>query len=77
MGEGLGENFDIADGAGGHSIVTVRNAEDDCSVDRRRRAWVETRDQRETCIEKMTFNEEGLINPVEITTEGVEARTIQ
>ena len=25
----------------------------------------------------MTFNEEGLINPVEITTEGVEARTIQ
>ena len=37
----------------------------------------ETRDHQETCIEKMTFNEEGLINPVEITTEGVEARTIQ
>ncbi|HBJ49267.1 MAG TPA: arabinan endo-1,5-alpha-L-arabinosidase, partial [Parabacteroides distasonis] len=55
----------------------VPNSEDYYIVYHRRPAGVKTRDHRETCIEKMTFNEEGLINPVEITTEGVEARTIQ
>ena len=55
----------------------VPNSEDYYIVYHRRPAGAKTRDHRETCIEKMTINEEGLINPVEITTEGVEARTIQ
>ena len=77
IGEVLRQNFDIANGAGHHSIMHVPNSEDYYIVYHRRPAGVKTRDHRETCIEKMTFNEEGLINPVEITTEGVEARTIQ
>ena len=77
IGEVLRQNFDMANGAGHHSIMHVPNSEDYYIVYHRRPAGVKTRDHRETCIEKMTFNEEGLINPVEITTEGVEARTIQ
>ncbi len=74
---GLAAKFRYRQRAGHHSVMHVPNSEDYYIVYHRRPAGVKTRDHRETCIEKMTFNEEGLINPVEITTEGVEARTIQ
>mgnify|MGYP000826790623 CR=1 FL=1 len=73
----LEQDSTVATSAGHHSIMHVPNSEDYYIVYHRRPAGVKTRDHRETCIEKMTFNEEGLINPVEITTEEVEARTIQ
>lgn len=77
IGEILQQDFDIANGAGHHSVIHVPNSEDYYIVYHRRPAGDKTRDHRATCIEKMTFDKEGYINPVKITFEGVEARTIR
>lgn len=77
IGEILQQDFDIANGAGHHSVIHVPNSEDYYIVYHRRPAGDKTRDHRATCIEKMTFDKDGYINPVKITFEGVEARTIR
>lgn len=77
IGEVLTQNFDMANGAGHHSVIHVPNSEDYYIVYHRRPAGIKTRDHRETCIDKMTFDKDGFINPVTITVEGVEARTIE
>lgn len=77
IGEILQQDFDIANGAGHHSVIHVPNSEDYYIVYHRRPSGDKTRDHRATCIEKMTFDKDGYINPVKITFEGVEARTIR
>lgn len=62
----------IATGAGHHSVINVP-ATDDWYIIYHRRPLTETDgNSRETCIDKMYFDSNGLIKPVVITNTGVE-----
>lgn len=72
----LQQDSTIARGAGHHSVLHVPNTEDYYIVYHRRPLNDNTRDHRVTCIDRMTFDENGFINPVKMTFEGVPSRTI-
>lgn len=77
IGKILEEDATVATSAGHHSIMHVPNSEDYYIVYHRRPLGDNARDHRVTCIDKMTFDEDGFINPVKITFDGVAARTIK
>lgn len=67
----------IATGAGHHSVMHVPGTEDYYIVYHRRPLDNKGRDHRVTCIDKMTFDADGKIQPVQMTFEGVEAHPIR
>lgn len=73
IGKILKQDAKIATGAGHHSII--HNAKKDLwYIVYHRRPLTETDgNHRETCIDEMSFDENGLIRPVVITKEGVKA----
>jgi hypothetical protein len=73
----LQQDSTIATGAGHHSIIHVPDTEDYYIVYHRRPLNDRMSNHRVTCIEKMTFDKNGFINPVKITFEGVKARKIK
>ena len=74
IGKILQQDASIANGAGHHSVIQSGN---DLYIVYHRRPLTETDgNSRETCIDRMYFDEKGLIKPVVITTEGVEAKKI-
>ena len=76
MGKILQQNPDIATGAGHHSVIKVPN-EDTYYIVYHRRPLDETDgNSRETCIDEMTFDENGHINPVKMTFTGVDAHPL-
>lgn len=77
IGKILEEDATVATSAGHHSIMHIPNSEDYYIVYHRRPLGDNARDHRVTCIDKMTFDEDGFINPVKITFDGVAARTIK
>jgi beta-xylosidase len=67
----------VATGAGHHSVIKVPG-KDEWYIIYHRRPLTETDgNHRVTCIEKMTFDKDGLINPVKITNEGVTANKLK
>ena len=72
----LKSNPDIATGAGHHSVLHIPDTDDWYAVYHRRPIPNEDRDHRVTCIDRMYFNEEGEIEPIQITFEGVKARVL-
>lgn len=76
IGKILESDPEIATGAGHHSVMQVPGSDDYYIVYHRRPLDNKGRDHRVTCIDKMTFDENGFINPVTITFEGVEKREI-
>ena len=77
IGKVLVQDPEIATGAGHHSVLNVPG--DDSAwyiVYHRRPKGKRGANERVTCIERMSFDERGLINPVKITTEGVEPRPL-
>lgn len=72
----LEQDEEIATSAGHHSVMQVPGTEDYYIVYHRRPKGVTERDHRVTCIDKMTFDENGFINPVKMTFEGVAAHPI-
>lgn len=66
----------IATGAGHHSIMNPEGSDDYYIVYHRRPLDNKGRDHRVTCIDKMTFDENGFINPVKMTFEGVPERRL-
>ncbi|MFT3789010.1 MAG: glycoside hydrolase family 43 protein [Tepidisphaeraceae bacterium] len=77
IGTVLVQNRDIASGAGHHSVLHIPNADEHYIVYHRRPAGRAGANERETCIEKLNFNEDGTIVPVPITREGVPARALK
>lgn len=77
VGTILQQDMEVARGAGHHSVMQIPGTEEYYIVYHRRPIGDDTRDHRETCIEQMTFDENGFINPVKITFEGVEKREIK
>lgn len=73
----LQQNPDIARGAGHHSVIHDKKSKDWYIVYHRRPLNETDRNSRETCIEKMYFDEKGFIKPVVITKEGVEESRIK
>jgi beta-xylosidase len=74
IGKILQQDPAIATGAGHHSVIQNGN---DWYIVYHRRPLTETDgNSRETCIERMYFDEQGLIKSVKITKEGVEGKTI-
>jgi len=76
IGKILEQDDTVATSAGHHSVMHVPGTEDYYIVYHRRPAGDKARDHRVTCIDKMTFDENGFINPVKITFDGVAAHPI-
>ena len=64
----------VATGAGHHSVINVPDTDDWIIVYHRRPIPNEDRDHRVTCMDRMYFNEDGTIQPIKMTFEGVRAR---
>nr|WP_313380845.1 glycoside hydrolase family 43 protein [Proteiniphilum saccharofermentans] len=76
IGTILEQDPEIATGAGHHSIIHNLKSDDWYIVYHRRPEPNIHRDHRVTCIDKMEFDENGYIKPVEMTFEGVAANPL-
>lgn len=77
IGTVLQQNPEIATGAGHHSIIHIPDTDDYYIVYHRRPRGETAANNRETCMEKMKFDENGYIKKVTITKEGVAKREIK
>ena len=67
----------VATGAGHNSVIQIPGKDQWYIVYHRRPLTETDGNHRETCIEVLTFNEKGLINPVKITKEGVKPQKLK
>lgn len=77
VGKILQQDPTVATGAGHHSVIQVPGTDEWYIVYHRRPLTETDGNHRETCIDRMYFDEKGAIKPVKITTEGVEARRLK
>lgn len=77
IGKILQQNPEIATGAGHHSVIHDPKSKDWYIVYHRRPLGEKDGNSRVTCIDKMYFDEQGLIKPVVITNEGVEGSSVK
>nr|WP_321412139.1 glycoside hydrolase family 43 protein [uncultured Carboxylicivirga sp.] len=76
IGVVLKQDPTVATGAGHHSLIQIPG-EDDWYIVYHRRPLGETdANNRVTCIDKLTFDENGYIQPVKITFEGVKRKEL-
>ncbi|MFC5408699.1 glycoside hydrolase family 43 protein [Larkinella bovis] len=73
----LKQDPNVATGAGHHSVIQVPGKDEWYIVYHRRPLTETDGNHRETCIDKMEFDEKGLIKPVQITFEGVKPRPLR
>lgn len=66
----------IATGAGHHSVINVPGTDEYYMIYHRRPLNTKNPNHRETCIDKMYFDEIGHIKPIKMTFEGVSQRRI-
>jgi beta-xylosidase len=71
IGKILKQDTTIANGAGHHSLIQIPGRDEWYIVYHRRPKGDKAANDRETCIEKLEFDEKGFIKPVKITREGV------
>jgi beta-xylosidase len=76
IGKILQQDVTVATGAGHHSVIHIPDSDDYYIVYHRHPLGDNDGNHRVTCIDKMTFDEKGFINPVKMTSEGVEAKII-
>ncbi len=76
-GKILQQDPEVATGAGHHSVIRVPDTDEYYIVYHRRPLGETARDYRVTCIDRMTFDKNGKINPVKMTMEGVKPRPIK
>lgn len=77
VGKILQQDPAVATGAGHHSVIHVPNTDDWYIVYHRRPLTETDGNHRETCIDRMYFDENGAIKPVKITKEGVDAQVLK
>jgi beta-xylosidase len=77
IGKILEQDPAVATGAGHHSVINVPGTDEYYIVYHRRPLGETDGNHRETCIDRMHFDEMGRIKPVKITFEGVPARKIK
>lgn len=71
IGKILQQDSTIARGAGHNSIIQIPQSDKWFIVYHRRPLGETNGNHRETCIDEMHFDKEGLIRPVKITNKGV------
>ncbi|MBT1697570.1 glycoside hydrolase family 43 protein [Fulvivirgaceae bacterium PWU4] len=76
VGKILEQDPKVATGAGHHSVINIPGTDEYYIVYHRRPLGETDGNHRETCIDRMYFDEQGLIKPVKITFEGVGKRVI-
>ncbi len=76
IGKILQQDPAIATGAGHHSVIEVPGTDRWFAVYHRRPLGETDANSRVTCIDEMHFDENGLIQPIKITAEGVGALKI-
>lgn len=77
IGTVLQQDSTVATGAGHHSVIRVPGKDDWYIVYHRRPLGETEANHRVTCIDKMYFDKNGLIQPVKITFEGVKKHTLK
>lgn len=77
VGKILQQDPNVATGAGHHSILNIPGSDEWYIVYHRRPLTETDGNHRETCIDRMEFDEKGAIKPVRITVEGVKARSLR
>jgi beta-xylosidase len=77
IGTILQQNPEVATGAGHHSVIRKPGSVDWYIVYHRRPLSETHHNHRATCIDRMEFDENGHIKPVEITFQGVEANSLR
>lgn len=77
IGKILQQDPAIATGAGHHSVIQIPGTDEWYIVYHRRPLTTRNGNHRETCIDRMFFDKDGLIVPVKITMEGVPARPLR
>jgi len=77
IGKILQQDPSIATGAGHHSVIQVPGKDQWYIVYHRRPLTETDGNHRETCIDRIEFDEKGLIKPVKITNEGVARQPIR
>jgi beta-xylosidase len=76
IGKVLQQDPMIATGAGHHSIINIPGTDEYYIIYHRRPLYTKDGNHRETCIDKLYFDEEGFIKPVVMTFEGVPGRIL-
>ncbi|MDF1575783.1 MAG: glycoside hydrolase family 43 protein [Bacteroidales bacterium] len=74
IGTILQQDSALARGAGHHSVISIPDSDEYYIVYHRRPLNTDDPHHRETCIDLMTFDANGFIEPVEMTFEGVKKR---
>jgi beta-xylosidase len=77
IGKILQQDPNIATGAGHHSVIQIPGTDEYYIVYHRRPLNTTDGNHRETCIDRMYFDENGFIKPVKMTFEGVARRKIK
>ncbi|WP_461055281.1 glycoside hydrolase family 43 protein [Spirosoma arcticum] len=77
VGKILQQDPAVARGAGHHSMIQIPGTDEWYIVYHRRPLTETDGNHRETCIDRLSFDAQGNINPVKITTEGVQARLLK
>ncbi|RIV18061.1 arabinan endo-1,5-alpha-L-arabinosidase [Fibrisoma montanum] len=77
VGKILQQDPTVATGAGHHSVIQVPGTDEWYIVYHRRPLTETDGNHRETCIERMYFDENGAIKPVKLTVEGVKRRPLK
>ena len=77
IGTILQQDTAVATGAGHHSVLQIPGSKSWYIVYHRRPLGETDRNHRVTCIEKMEFDDKGLIKPVKISFEGVKPNVIK
>ncbi|MDP4186023.1 MAG: glycoside hydrolase family 43 protein [Bacteroidota bacterium] len=77
IGKILQQDSKVATGAGHHSVIKVPRANEWYIVYHRRPLGETDGNHRVTCIDRMYFDKDGFIKPVNITFEGVAARPLK
>ncbi|MBU1822633.1 MAG: glycoside hydrolase family 43 protein [Bacteroidetes bacterium] len=77
VGKILQQDPQVATGAGHHSVIQVPGRDQWYIVYHRRPLDETDGNHRVTCIDEMSFDKDGRINPVKITFDGVKARPLK
>jgi len=71
IGKILQQDSAVATGAGHHSVIKLPGTDEYCIIYHRRPLGTDNPHHRVVCIDMLSFDEEGYINPVKITFKGV------
>lgn len=76
IGKILQQDHNVATGAGHHSVITIPGKDEHYIVYHRRPLGCKLANERQVCIDKMEFDDNGYIKPVKITFDGVSSVAI-